>query len=83
MLSNSYLILEIVWKKKKIEAQEFPGGPVVKTPCFQGKGHGLIPGQGTKIPQGQKKKKMEKEKKKKSLHMMMPFNGESSKFSLR
>lgn len=29
---------------------EFLGGPVVKTPCFQCQGTGLIPGQGTKIP---------------------------------
>ena len=28
-----------------------PGGPVVKTPSFQGKGVGLTPGQGIKIPQ--------------------------------
>ena len=29
---------------------DFPGGPVVKTLCFQWGGMGLIPGQGTKIP---------------------------------
>ena len=29
---------------------DFPGGPVVKTPCLQAGGKGLIPGQGTKIP---------------------------------
>ena len=30
--------------------QEFPGGPVVRTPLFHCKGVGLIPGWGTKIP---------------------------------
>ena len=25
------------------------GDPVVKTPCFQGRGHDSVPGQGTKI----------------------------------
>ena len=29
---------------------DFPGGPVVKIPCFHFRGHGSIPGQGTKIP---------------------------------
>ena len=29
---------------------EFPGGPVVKTPCFHRKGCKSIPGWGTKIP---------------------------------
>ena len=47
-------------KKKKHSAREFPGGPVVRTPCFHCGGVGSIPGQGTKIPQavqcGQKTK---------------------------
>ena len=30
--------------------QDFPGGPVVKTPSSQCRGTGSIPGQGTKIP---------------------------------
>ena len=30
---------------------DFPGSPVVKTPGFQCRGMGSIPGQGTKIPQ--------------------------------
>ena len=30
--------------------KDFPGTPVVKTPCFQCRGVGSIPGQGTKIP---------------------------------
>ena len=38
----------------------FPGGPVVKTPCFQSWGVGSLPGQGTRVPHatwcGQKKK---------------------------
>ena len=29
---------------------DFPGDPVVKTPCFQSVGAGSIPGQGTRIP---------------------------------
>ena len=33
----------------------FPGGPVVTTLHFHCRGHGLIPGQGTKIPQLQNK----------------------------
>ena len=34
----------------KIYLGEFPGSPVVRTPCFHCRGHGLIPGWGTKIP---------------------------------
>ena len=30
-------------------AQDFPGGPVVKTPCFQCRDATWIPGEGTKI----------------------------------
>ena len=48
-----------VWSKDR--RRDFPGGPVVKTPCFQCRGTGSIPGLGTKIPhamlRGQKKKK--------------------------
>ena len=40
---------------------EFPGSPVVSTQCFNSRGPGSIPGQGTKILKdvwhGQKKKK--------------------------
>ena len=32
-------------------SREFPGSPVVGTPCFHCQGLGLIPGRGTKIPQ--------------------------------
>ena len=35
----------------KVASRDFPGGPVVKTSRFQGRGVDLIPGQGTKIPQ--------------------------------
>ena len=41
---------------------DFPGGPVVKTPSFHGKGSGSIPAQGTKIPKaarGSQEKKRE------------------------
>ena len=52
-------------KKKSLQIThvgwEFPGGPVVRAPCFHCEGPGSIPGQGTKILQaarcGQKKKK--------------------------
>ena len=41
---------------------DFPGGPVVKTLCFQGRGTGSTPGWGTKIPNaawhGQKQTKI-------------------------
>ena len=33
-----------------LEGLDFPGGPVVKTLCFQGRGPGFDPGSGTKIP---------------------------------
>ena len=43
------------------QSRDSPEDPVVKTPSFEGKGEGLIPGWGTKIPHGlwcgQKKKK--------------------------
>ena len=38
-------------KKKKTINRDFPGGPVVKTPCFQNAGDmGLVAGLGIKIP---------------------------------
>ena len=41
----------------QIHFRDFPGGPVVKTPCFQCRGVGLIPGQGTNAAwYGQKKR---------------------------
>ena len=46
---------------KTTRVQDFPGGPVVKTPSCQHRGTSSIPGQGTKIPHaawcGQKIKK--------------------------
>ena len=63
------------WKSERRQ-RDFPGGPVVKTPCFHCRRHGfdlsfgLIPGWGTKIPhaasQGQKKKEERKEAEKKT-----------------
>ena len=48
----------------KHQPWDFPGGPVVSTQHFHCCGSGLIPGQGTKIPQtmrhGQKTKQNEK-----------------------
>ena len=47
------------WKKLRM-LSELPGGPVVRTPRFHCRGHGLDPWWGTKIPRalwcGQKKK---------------------------
>ena len=45
-LINIFYILML-----KVASRDFPGGPVVKTSCFQGSGADLIPGQGTKISQ--------------------------------
>lgn len=36
-------------KEEKQAGWDFPGGPLVKTPCFHCKGHGFIPGGGTKM----------------------------------
>ena len=49
-------VFEIRWgelknKLNKIMCGEFPGGPVGKTWCVSCWGLGLVPGQGTKIPQ--------------------------------
>ena len=33
---------------KRNSHQDFPGGPVAKTLCSQCRGHGLVPGQGTR-----------------------------------
>ena len=35
---------------KNISAWDFPGGPVVKIPCFQCRGHGFHSWSGNKIP---------------------------------
>ena len=37
-------------KKEKAVCGNFPGGPVVKTLRFQGRGRGFDPGRGTRIP---------------------------------
>ena len=45
--------LQIEEKKEpdsKLQAQDFPGGAVVKTSPFSAEGAGLVPGQGAKIP---------------------------------
>ena len=53
-------------RKRETEGREFSGGPVVGAWCFLCWGLGLIPGQGTKIPQvvqcGQSKKERKKRK---------------------
>ena len=38
------------WSHKAEATWDFPGGPMVKTPCFHCRGRGSIPGRGTKIP---------------------------------
>ena len=51
-------------ERKKEKPWDFPGGPVVTTPCFHCRGVGLIPGQGTRNLHAAcmaKKKKKEKE----------------------
>ena len=42
--------------------QDFPGGPVVKTPPSNAGGANLIPGQGTKIPYAARYDKKKKKK---------------------
>ena len=39
---------------KKNNDLDFPDGPVVKTLCFQGRGHGFYPCQGTESPHASK-----------------------------
>ena len=46
----------------KHQLRDFPGSPVVKTPCFHSRGHGLIPGRGSRIPHAAAKKKKRKTK---------------------
>ena len=50
----------------KYYARDFPGGPVVRTPRFQCRGHGFQPGSGNKDPTCCVAKK--KKKKKNMLH---------------
>ena len=40
--------------KYKKRLMDFPDGPVVKTLCFQDRGHGFYPCQGTKSPHASK-----------------------------
>ena len=42
--TSPYWIEKILFKKQR---QDFPSALVVKTPCFQCRGHSLIPGQGS------------------------------------
>ena len=41
-MSDKTLVIKTLW--------DFPGSPVVRTPRFHCRGHGWIPGRGTKIP---------------------------------
>ena len=58
--NNKYMqsAYDRVWPKMKVKLElaliigtywNFPGGPVAKTPCFQGRGRGLVPSQGTRF----------------------------------
>ena len=47
---GTHVCKRIVFYNEEYEKKDFPGCPVVRTLCFQNKGVGLIPGQGTKIP---------------------------------
>ena len=62
MRKIQFVILQSHINKFNNDLREFPGGLMVRTPCFQRHGAGSIPGQGTKIPKaaqhGQKKKKL-------------------------
>ena len=57
------------------EIRDFPGVPVVKTPCFHCSGHGFVPGWETKILHAtwhsHKKKKKKKERKKSRISALM------------
>ena len=45
------LTQECFWSDSKLEAlQDFPGGPVLKSPPFNAGNAGSIPGWGTEIP---------------------------------
>ena len=59
-VSNGRVKWEAGFKKKR----NFPGTPLIKTPCFHCRGMSSIPGPGTKIPHatryGQKVLKKEK-----------------------
>ena len=52
---SNELILPISWGSNGIRhiklsaLRDFPGGPVVRTPSFHCRGHGLLPGLGAKI----------------------------------
>ena len=46
----------------KYKSRDFPGGPVVNDPPSDARGVSSIPGQGTKIPHGQKTKTKQKQK---------------------
>ena len=46
-------------------SQDFPGGPVIKTPCSHCRDHGSIHGQETKILQAVRVAKTKKQKQKK------------------
>ena len=49
-------------KKKILIYQDCPGGTVAKTPCFQCRGPGLIPGEGTRFHMSQLRVHMPQQK---------------------
>ena len=54
------------------ELEGFSGGPVVKIPCSQYRGMGLIPGRGLKIPHAAGRSQKMKQNKNKNYSKMSP-----------
>ena len=49
---NTYYMSPLMWSSTLIKnVRDFPGGPVVRTPCFHCRGLRVVPGEGIKIPQ--------------------------------
>ena len=49
---NAYYMSPLMWSSTLIKnVRDFPGGPVVRTPCFHCRGLRVVPGEGIKIPQ--------------------------------
>ena len=63
-------------KKEKLSCGKFPGGPVIKPPCFHAGGMGSTPGLGTKISMPH----MWQEKKKDYLVLRMKYQAKKRIF---
>ena len=62
------IILSEVSQKEK--DRDFPGGPVVKTPCFHCRGNGLHPWSGNKDPTYRRAQPNRKKEKKDTCHVI-------------